>query len=331
MDNYIQPENIYGKPADKKSHSFFVIKIIILVFLIVGTTYYYSRPPKTFVPESSFFVKDGANPKIVARELKEQGYINSQFIFVSFLQIFGNDRKISPGEYYFKNPKSSIFLAYDIGRGIHNIKPIKVTIPEGSNYREVASIIYEKIPTIDKNAFLESAKSLEGYLFPETYFFYPHTDASSIISQLNSMFYIKIAKFKNDILKSNRSEKDIIIMASIIEREANGNEDREMISGILWNRLEKGIPLQVDASVAYAVQKVSGLTRVDMKIDSPYNTYLYKGLPPTPIANPGELSIKASIKPALSDYLFYLHDNSGGIHYAKTYKEHLANIQKYLR
>jgi UPF0755 protein len=121
-------------------------------------------------------------------------------------------------------------------------------------------------------------------------------------------------------------------MASIIEKEAKGEEDRYFISGILWKRISKGIPLQVDAPFLYILGKESSeLTRADLAINSPFNTYKNKGLTPSPIGNPGLESIKAAIKPKDSPYLYYLHDSDGNIHYAKTYTEHLKNINKYLK
>ena len=129
-----------------------------------------------------------------------------------------------------------------------------------------------------------------------------------------------------------KSERDVVIMASLIEREARGNDDRAVISGILWNRLIRQIPLQVDATVAYAKGIPEGsIKKGDMGFESPYNTYLYRGLPPGPIANPGILALEAAMNPAQTPYLYYLHDKYGNIHYAKTYVEHQANINKFLR
>jgi UPF0755 protein len=120
-------------------------------------------------------------------------------------------------------------------------------------------------------------------------------------------------------------------MASIIEKEARTMEARQIIAGILWKRISIGMPLQVDVSFKYINGKVTeDLTLADLKIDSPYNSYLYKGLPPTPIANPGLDSIKATIKPIKTDYLYFLSDKNGGMHYAKDYAEHLHNKELYL-
>ena len=121
-------------------------------------------------------------------------------------------------------------------------------------------------------------------------------------------------------------------MASIIEKEANGEEDRAVISGILWKRIAQGMPMQVDAPFLFLLNKQSSeLTIKDLAIDSPYNTYKYKGLPPGPINNPRLESIKAALNPQTSPYLYYLHDAKGGIHYASDFKGHQANITRYLK
>ncbi len=331
MENYIQPENMYGKSAPK---SRVPIKMLIFAFVILGFLWLLnenSKPPMGFVSESSVMILPGSTVEGISDMLVEKEYIKSKFLFVSLMQIFGNDRKLTLGEYYFEKPINVFGMAWQIGKGIHNVKPVRVTIPEGSNFRDISKIFSEKLPLVDISMLTQSAQSLEGYLFPETYFFFPHSSSDMVISELQNMFRAKLAKFDDEIKKSNRTEKEIIIMASIIEREAHGDSDRETIAGILWNRIDKGIPLQVDASVAYAVGKVSGLVKSDFKIDSPFNTYLYKGLPPSPISNPGFLAIKASVDPIVTDYLYYLHDKDGVIHYAKTYKEHLQNINKFLR
>jgi UPF0755 protein len=160
----------------------------------------------------------------------------------------------------------------------------------------------------------------------------PWTTPDTVLNTLKKTFDQKIESLSDDILVSKHSLKEIIIMASLIEKEANGEEDRNIVSGILWKRIDKGIPLQVDAPFLYILGKESSeLTRSDLAINSPFNTYKYKGLPPSPIGNPGLASIKAAISPKESPYLYYLHDKEGIIHYAKTFTEHQNNIKKYLK
>ncbi len=154
------------------------------------------------------------------------------------------------------------------------------------------------------------AKDKEGYLFPDTYFFAAFNDEKDVIKTMQENFENKVIPFLSQIKTSGRSKREIIIMASIVEREAKGNLDRGFISGILWKRLGRGIPLQVDAAL---------------------ETYKKRGLPQSPICNPGLKSLLAAIHPQTSPYLFYLHDKDGNIHYAKNFAEHLQNKLKYLR
>ena len=151
---------------------------------------------------------------------------------------------------------------------------------------------------------------MEGYLFPDTYFFLTDSNETDVINSMNGNFKKKIMPLLPDITAFGKTEKEIITMASIIEREAKGDTDREIISGILWKRIKIGMPLQVDAAP---------------------ETYKIKELPKNPISNPGLLSIKAAIHPVSSSYLYYLHDKNGSIHYAKNFTEHQANIRKYLK
>jgi len=188
--------------------------------------------------------------------------------------------------------------------------PIKVTIPEGFNTKEMSDIFSLKLPKFNKERFLSLAEDKEGYLFPDTYFFAAFNDEKDIIRIMQENFARKIIPFLLEIKTSGRTKREIIIMASIVEREAKGDADRGFISGILWRRLSIGMPLQADAAP---------------------ETYKEKGLPKNPISNPGLEALQAAIRPKSSPYLYYLHDKNGEIHYAKNFTEHLQNKSKYLR
>lgn len=155
---------------------------------------------------------------------------------------------------------------------------------------------------------------------------------TEIVQTLTSMFGERTKSLAPLFAQSPHTKSDNIIMASIIEGEARTDAERPLVAGILWKRLAKGMPLQVDATFAYTLGKSSDeLTIADLRKDSPYNTYTRKGLPPTPIDNPGLPSIKAVLEPQVSDYWYYLHDAHGTIHYARTYEEHLQNKKLYLK
>ena len=172
----------------------------------------------------------------------------------------------------------------------------------------------------------------EGYLFPDTYFLSPNIKAGDLILMMRENFARQIQPFEGDILKSKRTLNDIVIMASIIEKEANGSlETKRIVSGILWKRLSLKMPLQVDAPFVYYNGKNSyTLTKEDLAKDNPYNTYINKGLPPTPISNPGIDSLRAAIAPTQTSYLYFLSDKKGNVYYAKTFAEHQKNRELYL-
>lgn len=186
--------------------------------------------------------------------------------------------------------------------------------------------------------FLSLTEGKEGMLFPDTYLFPKEASASSIVKKLLSNFDAKTQGLSS---ATNLNPNQVLTLASLIERETKKGSEREIVAGILLKRMEAGWPLQVDAAVQYAVaDKKSGgksldnwwpiLTRDDLGIDSPYNTYRFQGLPPAPIANPGLTAIKAAYSPQDSEYWYYIHDNSGVIHYGRTLEEHNQNIAKYL-
>jgi UPF0755 protein len=245
---------------------------------------------------------------------------------------FGSERTVSEGDYSFAHPVSVLEVAMRISGRQFGIDRTKVTFPEGFTTRDMSARLAANFEGFDGARFDALTKDSEGYLFPDTYKFFQSVTADMVVTTLKQNFTAKIAPLEKDIASSRRSRADIIIMASIIEKEANGADDRAVIAGILWKRLDAGIALQVDAPFLFLLNKDSrDLTRADLATKSPYNTYLNKGLPPTPINNPGLAAITAAIHPVSSPYLYYLHDKTGQIHYARTYAEHKKNIALYLK
>lgn len=172
---------------------------------------------------------------------------------------------------------------------------------------------------------------MEGYLFPDTYLFTIDVTGEDVVETMSANFDEKIADIKQDVLRSKKDLSEIIIMASIIEREVQSVEDKKIVSGIFWKRIEIGMPLQADSTLTYEVGKTSAeLSTEDLRTDSPYNTYTNRGLPPTPISNPGLDSIQAAVEPSSSPYLYFLTDEEGAVHYAKDFEEHKLNKAKYI-
>ncbi len=208
---------------------------------------------------------------------------------------------------------------------------IMITIPEGYTIKQMAKV-FEEAKLFSKDDFINSAKNEEGYLFPDTYRFFKNTTPQEVTKKMKKNFESKISRFLPEIERQKKSLGDIIIMASIIEKEIHDVEDRKIVSGILWKRIKEGIGLQVDASLTYILGKTSAeLSAEDLKIESLYNTYKYKGLPEGPISNPGINAIESAIFPTNSLYLFYLSDGDGITHYAKNFEEHKENKLRYLK
>ncbi|MBP7831856.1 MAG: endolytic transglycosylase MltG [Candidatus Pacebacteria bacterium] len=313
---------------------FFLIILIIFVGASVAL-YFMSKAPEEFPVGVLIEIPEGTSVIKAGQMLEEQKIVKSAVVFQTLVIILSGDKGIRAGYYIFDSPQSVITIADKLSFGRYGISRKKVTLPEGSSSMEMAKILGEALPLLDKSEFIEIGMEYEGHLFPETYYFFETATASKIALTLRNEFNTKLEPYLEEIAKSGHTEKEILTMASIIEKESNGKEDdRRMISGILWNRISKGMALQVDATYLYTLEKRdrNNLTTSDIKNDtSPYNTYKNVGLPPGPIGNPGLKSILAALRPTKSNYIFYIHDRNGTPHYAVTYAQHQANIASYLR
>ena len=197
---------------------------------------------------------------------------------------------------------------------------------------QISNLLSDKLHNFSAEEFLKHAPIEEGYFFPDTYFFALDATTDEVIIAFHKNFEEKIKSVKGEILASGHSQKEIVTMASILEEEARTTQDWQTISSILWKRIKIGMPLQVDSTLSYVVGRISSeLTTKDLKMKSPYNTYTNKGLPPTPIANPGLKTIVAAATPTSTPYLYYLSDQNGDIHYAATFAEHVQNRHTYLQ
>jgi UPF0755 protein len=297
--------------------------ILILYWLTISSPTKY--PVKTIIN-----VRQGAGLQEVANTLKNDGIIRSVFWFRTTAILLGGERGLQAGDYYLPKKENVLKLAWRVVRGVREIKTEKVTIPEGFTKEEIANLFQDKFPKFNSEDFL--SQSHEGYLFPDTYFIEISATSSSTIELMENNFKLKTDPLMKEIASSTHTFEDVISMASLLEEEAKTKSDREIISGILWKRLALGMPLQVDATLKYVTGKgTNELTNDDLKLDSPYNTYTNKGLPPTPISNPGLEAILAAIHPVTSPYLYFLTDSQGNMHFAKTFEEHKRNKEKYLK
>lgn len=312
------------------------------IFVFVFGGYWFSlnsRPVSGEVKLRDFLIVKGSSASQIGNKLKEEGFIKSSLAFKFYVQVTGKTKKIQAGEYRLSPGFSLSKIIDELVRGPLSVW---VTIPEGLRREEIAYKFAESLDKEDKTGFikefLQASLGQEGYLFPDTYLFLRTTSASAIVNKLGNTFDSKMIQFHAAFLDN----KGIITVASLVERETRTDEERPVVAGIMYKRLKAGWPLQVDAALQYAVGSSkcqmpyakcnwwTPLTKEDMEINSPYNSYKLTGLPPAPIASPGLSSIKAAIYPEESDYWFYIHDSKGIIHYAKTIEEHNDNIRKYL-
>ncbi len=267
-----------------------------------------------------------------ADKLKAQGVIRSAFAFKVAATLFHEGRGIQAGDYLWNAPQSALRIAYRMSYGIQGLEEIKVTIPEGLASYDIARLLVKNIPGFNSKAFLALAKPQEGYLFPDTYFFYENVTPETVVNMMRANFDRQTASFNVPVTLSSRTFKDVLIMASLVEKEASSTQDRRIIAGVLWKRLDDGMALQVDAPFFYLLGKTSSqLTTTDLATTSPYNLYKHTGLTPTPINNPGTDAIEAVLSPISSKYWYYLSDVHGVTHYAATFEEHVANERKYLQ
>jgi UPF0755 protein len=310
-----------------------VVGVIFLCSLFFGIFYKLTISPPTEFPDKKYIkIEKGLSIEEAAIFLKEKNIIRSTRMFRVFITLFGTTNNIIAGEYRFGEPESLYGVVRDVTDTEFKGRAVRITIPEGFTNKDIAEIISGKLPDFNKNNFLKIALPLEGSLFPDTYIFPITYDEKNVMTRMNDNFNTKIADIKPEIIASSRTRKEIIIMASILEKEARTLATKKKIAGILWKRLDKGMLLQVDASFLYLLNKESSeLTGDDLNMDSPYNTYKYKGLPPGAIANPGMESLIAALRPEESPYFFYLSDKDGNMHYAVDFEGHKKNKVLYLK
>lgn len=304
--------------------------IIVLLFMLIFNFIF--LPPAGFPIGTLVHIEKGATLDEVAYTLRGRGVIRSPFVFRVIVTYFSPSHAPMYGDYFFETPESIWSTAQRVASGAFGLNPVRITFPEGATSYQMANVLAKKLPSFPKEQFLAIAGPEEGYLFPDTYQFLPNVLPEEIVREMQRTFDRKvITGLTEDIAKSDRTLSDIIIMASIIEKEAITYEDKRMVAGILWKRIDIDMPLQVDAPFQYEIGKSTfQLTRADLMKDSDYNTYTRKGLPIGPITNPGIESIEATLNPKKNEYLFYLSDRRSQMHYSRTYQEHLQYKAMYL-
>ncbi|MEK7578924.1 MAG: endolytic transglycosylase MltG [Patescibacteria group bacterium] len=289
-----------------------------------------AHTPLRFISGTLISIPQGASFGTVAETLEEKNIITSSTLLRACMVLFGGAEHVKAGDYLFLQPQGSCAIARRLSKGEYALTSIRVTFPEGTSIAGMARILVAELPAFDGEEFKSIASTSEGYLFPDTYFFLPNTTPESVLSDLRQTFNDKTTNLLPAIALSDRTIEDIVTMASLLEEEARTLEDKRIVAGILWKRIDEGMALQVDAPFIYILGKSSHeLTGADLEFDSPYNTYLYRGLPPTSISNPGLESMMAALTPTDTAYWFYLSDSEGTMHYAETFEGHKANKEKH--
>jgi UPF0755 protein len=302
-------------------------------------------PYRGYTEEEIFFtVERGRGGASIADSLEELGVIRDRRLFILALRYLDRSGSLQAGEYRFSEPHSTFEVIERLTAG--DIFTFAVTVPEGLTLEETAELLARqglweaaalRASFEDATPIAEldpDATSLEGYLYPTTYHFTRNVEPPEIARTM-------VAQFQKTFDPSRRSRareldltpRQVVTLASVIEKETGDPDERPLIGSVFWNRIERGMPLQSDPTVIYAL-KLQGrfdgnLRRADLELDSLYNTYRYPGIPPGPIASPGEASIDAVLEPESTSYVYFVSRNDGTHHFSSTYSEHLAAVRKF--
>ena len=330
-------------------NSLFIITCMLVLFFYTS-----ANIPLACRGDCSFSIAKGENLRSIANRLRNEEYISSSILFQFYVKTKGLEKNIKAGDYQFISPLKITNITEIITNGKVNNNNNSFLIAEGETILEIEENLKEK-GLIDPSSPLKDWKigdflekryldifsefppnaSLEGCLFPDSYHLPQGLEEKEILSIFIDNF---VSKIENDLFfdikKQKRSFYEILIAASLLEKEVREEEDKRMVADILWRRLDTNFPLQIDATICYAEYesfKKCSLTRELFKLDSPYNTYLYKGLPPTPVNNPGIESMQSALNPLANDYWYYMTDRkTGRTIFSETFEEHLESRGKYL-
>jgi UPF0755 protein len=331
----------------------FISLSLILIFFILSLYWLLFKPPSATFKTKVITIKKGMHLKKISTMLEQEGIIRNRDVFIGITTLLGKKTRIKAGEYEFHTRMSPLKVLNVLVKG--QVKLHLVTIPEGYTLSQIAQYL-EDLNIIEKEPFLQKASSpgfiasldlsnpylnqhgsgrtlstLEGYLFPDTYYLVkempPEEVIKMMIRQFKNVFGPELESIASQL---GISQREAVILASIIEKETSLPEEKPLISAVFHNRLKKRIPLQSDPTVIYGIKNFDGnLTREDLLTPTPYNTYLKYGLPPTPICNPGKDSILAALHPAPVPYLYFVSKNDGSHYFSSNIEDHNRAVWKY--
>ncbi len=314
---------------------------VLFLFLIIHTYTLLYTPPNKGKLSKIITIHEKASFKDVARQFETEGVISSRRFFVILARIIGVDKKIQAGEYLLNTSMLPLEILDIIKNG--KVYQHKITIPEGYNIKQIGQLLEEEgfavykdyFKLVHSKEFIQifgiEGESLEGYLFPETYFFAKNQGLEEIIRAMVYKFLsVYTPEFENRTRQLGMSMKNVVTLASIIEKETSSKDEMPVVSAVYQNRLKKGMPLQSDPTVIYGIKNYNGnITKKDLQTKTAYNTYRIKGLPPGPIANPGRMAIYSALYPADSPFLYFVSMNNGQHFFSTNLKDHNRAVWKY--
>jgi|AntRauTorcE11897_2_1112592.scaffolds.fasta_scaffold02999_3 UPF0755 protein len=303
------------------------IIVFVIIFLLIGLIN--TTPPNNFSEGKLITIEKGETIKNTAELLKRENIIRSELLFNIVITLTKSN--VVEGKYLFHSKENIFKVADRVKRGSYQIPTEKITFVEGETSYQIADKLKKAFPNFDVDTFYELALINEGYLFPDTYEFRLTVSAEEVTKKMIDNFDRQISNISDEIENSSRTLDEIIKMASIIEGEAD-SYSRQEVADILWKRIDEDMPLQVDATFVYSIGKSTfDLTLNDLRNeDNPYNSYVFRGLPPTPINNPGIKAIRSAARQNDTPYLFFLTGRDGNMYYASTFEAHKNNRRLYL-
>ncbi len=333
---------MFRKYPKRKSSFGTLLKILAALFVLgvlglvaAGTFFYYrvAQPPLDFPTQEFITIDNGSSLSSVATLFQNKSLITNADAFKALVYLTGRENEIKSGTYYFARPQDMLGLVQTVLGGTYNVPVHKVTIFEGEAAYKFAPRVAAELPFVNAEALTKLAKEKEGYLYPDTYNFPADSNEEKVVSIMEKNFNDRLEDLASDFGKSKYTKEQIITMASLVEGEAGvaSYETKQKVAGVLWRRLDIGMPIQADAVFSYIYQK--HLPRVllrHLEVDSPYNIYKKSGLPPGPIGNPSIDSIRAALSPIDTGNLFYLTGFDGKFYYAKTLSAHERNRRLHL-
>lgn len=306
---------------------FFIFSVILLLTILFFTALYFPADENSS-EQKIVQIPPGTNARQIVKILEDNEIIRkNNYVLRLLLRLSRLEDRLKYGEYKLSPGMNLVQILEKIIRG--EVVAYQITIPEGYNCEQIAELL-EKKEIASKEAFLklvkEGERSWEGYLFPDTYEVPKRYGAERMFKMMLDNFNQKTEDLKQKIKPEGLSWEEIIILASLIEKEAKYNEEKNIVSSVFYNRLKINMKLQSCATIQYILgQPKERLNESDLNVDSPYNTYLYYGLPPGPICNPGLDSIKAALEPADTEWLYFVLGPDGRHIFTKTYQDHLKN------